>query len=143
VSLTARNSKTRNRLRITGFCAATKSSLEALDLSNALQHGTNYSLDNPRAKILHNWGFHFTLWLPGSLKPVARSAAYGVDQSTLAMVAILAKATPRQSHIIIEILKAHVKTKSYTGALTKEWVLELVESVYEAAGLKPNYGDGQ
>jgi hypothetical protein len=72
------------------------------------------------------------LWLPEEMKPKGTLINYQWDLRMLASLAILAKATPGQGHIVKDIIKDIVKDQ---GIPTEQDVLHSIARIYEHAGL--------
>jgi hypothetical protein len=72
------------------------------------------------------------LWLPEDMKSLGTLINYQWDLRMLASLAILAKATPGQGHIVKDIIKDVVEDQ---GVLTEQVVLHSIIRIYERAGL--------
>jgi hypothetical protein len=105
VSIGANRPETRNTLRISEPYAAVVAELDALKKVNAAQLNATYSLS-----------MSYNEW----------------ELRMVASVAILAKATPGQGHILKDIIKDVVGSQ---GALTEQHVVRTITRIYERAGL--------
>jgi hypothetical protein len=132
-SLARRDPKTRNCLRITEGYPDTKKRVDAAREATAMQLETNCTPRASKKKIYIYWGVHFTMFFPDSLKPPVD------DIKMLALLAILAQATPGQSRIVKKILVDSEEKDARSRVLNEDWVLKAIELIYRGAGLF--YGD--
>jgi hypothetical protein len=132
-SLARRDPKNRNCLRITEGYLDTKKRVDAASEATAMQLETNYTPRASKKKIYIYWGVHFTMFFPNSLKPPVD------DVKMLALLAILAQATPGQSRIVKKILVGLEEKDERSRVLNEGWLLEAIELIYREAGLF--YGD--
>jgi hypothetical protein len=132
-SLARRDPKTRNCLRITEGYTDTKKRVDAAREATAMQLETNYTPRASKKKIYIHWGVHFTMFSPNNLKPPVD------DVKMLALLAILAQATPGQSRIVKKILVDLEEKDGRSRVLNEGWVLKAIELIYREAGLF--YGD--
>jgi hypothetical protein len=132
-SLARRDPKTRNCLRITEGYSDTKKRVDAVREATAMQLETNYTPRASKEKIYIHWGVHFTMLFPDSLKPPVD------DVKMLALLTILAQATPGQSRIVKKILVDLEEKDGRSRVLKEGWVLKAIELIYREAGLF--YGD--
>jgi hypothetical protein len=139
-SLARDNPETRNYLRITEPYLVTKRNVDAVRNATAMQLETNYTPDASKEKIYHNWGVHFALFFPHSMRSPVALGQYEADEKILALLAILAKATPGQSRIVKEILVDLKGTDGCLGEVKEIWVIKAIDLIYRNAKLI--VGDG-
>jgi hypothetical protein len=132
--------ETRNYMRITKPYLTTKRNVEAVRNATAMQLETNYAREASKEKIYRNWGVHFALFFPESLRPPVALAQYGADAKMLALLAILAKATPGQNRLVKQILVDLEGTDGCYGVVNETWVIKAIDRIYRNAGLV--VGDG-
>ncbi|KAH4006062.1 hypothetical protein HBI56_098500 [Parastagonospora nodorum] len=135
VSLGANRPETKNTLRITEPYAAITIELDALKKTLGMHTNDKYALKSSYDKIFRNWGLYFTMWLPEELKPKGSLAAYQWDLEMVASIAILAKATPGQGHILKEVLKNFVEAQGTFRVPVVQDVLQVIDYIYQRAGL--------
>jgi hypothetical protein len=139
-SLARDNPETRNYLRITEPYLITKRNVDAVCNATAIQLETNYMPDASKAKIYRNWGVHFALFFPQSIQPPVALGQYEADEKMLALLAILAKATPGQSRIVKEILVDLKENDGCFGEVKEIWVIKAIDLIYRNSRLI--VGDG-
>jgi hypothetical protein len=125
--------ETRNHLRVTEGYPDTKKRVDAVREATAMQLETNYTPRASKKKIYIHWGVHFTMFFSGSLKPPVD------DFKMLALLAILAQATPGQNRLVKEILVDLERKEGCSRVLNEGCLLEAIELIYRGAGLF--YGD--
>jgi hypothetical protein len=139
-SLARDNPETRNYLRITEPYLITKRNIDAVRNVTAMQLETNYTPDASKDKIYRNWGVHFAVFFPQSMRPPVALGQYEAEEKMLALLAILAKATPGQSRIVKEILVDLKETDGCFGEVKEIWVIKAIDPIYRNARLI--VGDG-
>jgi hypothetical protein len=135
VSLAANRPETKNTLRITEPYAAITIELGALKKTLGMHTNDKYALKSSYDRIFRNWGLYFTMWLPEELKPKGSLAAYQWDLEMVASIAILAKATPGQGHIIKDVLKNFVEAQGTFRVPALQDVLQVIDYIYQRTGL--------
>jgi hypothetical protein len=122
-------------MRITEPYLSTKRNVEAVRNAAAMQLETNYAQEASKEKIYRNWGVHFALFFPESLRPPVAMGQYRADAKMLALLAILAKAMPGQNRLVKEILVDLEGADGCYGVVNETWVIKAMDLIYRNAGL--------